>query len=125
MTHDESLAERVREAVGAAAGPDGFREIAMFGGLCWTVNTHMAVGASGDDLMVLVGKDGVAPALEQGARQATMGQRIMGGIVLVAASDLHGEGTLDAWVGPAVDRARAKPPKPPKPPKKPARKSPA
>ncbi|MET0998136.1 MAG: TfoX/Sxy family protein [Marmoricola sp.] len=119
MTYDEDLAERIRAAVGAAAGPAGFREIKMFGGLCWTVNTHMAVGAGDDDLMVHVGKDGVEGALEQGARRATMGQRTMGGVVLVAAADLPDSETLDAWVGPAVERARSKPPKKPRTPEAP------
>jgi hypothetical protein len=111
MAYDEDLAHRIRASVDAAAGPEGYREIAMFGGLCWTVNTHMAVGAGGGDLMVHVGKDGVPEALEQGARPATMGQRTMGGVVLVAAVDLPDAAALDAWVGPAVERARAKPPK--------------
>ncbi len=90
----------------------------MFGGLCWTVNTHMAVGAGDDDLMVHVGKDGVDGALEHGARPATMGQRTMGGVVLVAAADLPDAEALEAWVGPAVERALAKSPKKPKKPKK-------
>ncbi|MEO7421907.1 MAG: TfoX/Sxy family protein [Ornithinibacter sp.] len=111
MTHDETLADRIRAAVHTAAGPAGFREIRMFGGVCWTVNTHMAVGAGGDDLMVHVGKDGAEDALEHGARPATMGERTMGGVVLVAAADLYDAAALDAWVGPAVDRARAKPAK--------------
>ena len=80
--YDEDLAARIRAAVDAAAGPVGYREIKMFGGLCWTVNTHMAVGTGDADLMVLV-----------------------------AAADLPDSNALDAWVGPAVERARAKPPK--------------
>jgi hypothetical protein len=111
MAYDEGLAGRIREAVAAAAGPAGYREIAMFGGLCWTVNTHMAVGAGGDDLMVYVGKDGVSEALECGARPATMGQRTMGGVVLVAAADLPDAAALASWVGPAVERAQTMPPK--------------
>lgn len=111
MAYDEGLAERIRAAVHAAAGPAGYREIKMFGGLCWTVNTHMAVGAGEDDLMVYVGKDGVDSAVAQGARPATMGERTMGGVVLVAAADLPDPGTLDDWVRPAVERALAKPPK--------------
>lgn len=117
MTYDEGLAGRIRAAVDAAAGPAGFREITMFGGLCWTVNTHMAVGTGDDDLMVHVGTDGVDEALERGARPATMGERTMGGIVLVRAADLPDAESLEAWVGPAVERALAKPPKKPKPPK--------
>jgi hypothetical protein len=73
MAYGESLADRIRAAVDAAAGPAGIREIKMFGGLCWTVNTHMAVGTGDDDLMVHVGKDGVDEALQHGARPATMG----------------------------------------------------
>lgn len=112
MSYDEILADRIRAAVEAAAGPTGYREIKMFGGLCWTVNTHMAVGAADQDLMVHVGKDSVEDALEHGARPATMGRRTMGGVVLVAATDLPDAAALDVWVGPAVERARAKPPKP-------------
>lgn len=114
MAYDEDLAERIRTAVDAAAGTAGYREIKMFGGLCWTVNTHMAVGAGADDLMVHVGKDGTDAALRRGARPATMGERTMGGVVLVGAADLPDSDALDAWVGPAVQRARAKPPKKPK-----------
>ncbi len=111
MSYDEGLAGRIRAAVDAAAGSAGYREIKMFGGLCWTVNTHMAVGAGDGDLMVHVGKDGVDEALERGARPAMMGERTMGGVVLVAAADLPDADALDAWVGPAVERARAKAPK--------------
>ena len=111
MAYDEKLADRIRASVEAAAGPTGYREIKMFGGLCWTVNTHMAVGTGENDLMVYVGKAGVEEALERGARLATMGERTMGGVVLVAASDVADAGSLDAWVGPAVQRARAMPPK--------------
>jgi hypothetical protein len=114
VSYDEGLAERIREAVDAAAGTAGYREIKMFGGLCWTVNTHMAVGAGDDDLMVHVGKDGVDAALERGARPATMGERTMGGVVLVGSADLPDAASLDAWVRPAVERALAKPPKKPK-----------
>ena len=119
MAYDEELAGRIRVAIEAAAGSAGYREIRMFGGLCWTVNTHMAVGAAGDDLMVHVGTDGVDHALAHGARPATMGQRTMGGMVLVAAADLADSAAMDAWVGPAVERAQAKPPKQPKQPEAP------
>jgi hypothetical protein len=114
MAYDEGLADRIRAAVATAAGDDGYREIKMFGGLCWTVNTHMAVGTGEADLMVHVGTDGVDDALAQGARPATMGERTMGGMVLVAAADLPDPASLDAWVGPAVQRAQARPPKPAK-----------
>jgi hypothetical protein len=111
VAYDEELAVRIRAAVADAAGPTGYREIAMFGGLCWTVNTHMAVGTGASDLMVHVGKEGLEEALANGARPATMGDRTMGGVVLVAAADLPDADALAAWVGPAVERAQARPPK--------------
>ncbi len=111
MAYDEGLAERIRAAVDTASGEAEYREIRMFGGLCWTVNTHMAVGTGDDDLMVYVGKAGVDEALARGARPATMGERTMGGVVLVAAEDLPDTAALDAWVGTAVAQAMAKPPK--------------
>jgi len=111
MAYDEALAARIRTALDAAAGPGEDREIRMFGGLCWTVNTHMAVGTGDVDLMVHVGKDDLASALAHGARPATMGGRTMHGVVLVAATDLPDAAALDAWVAPAVARARAKAPK--------------
>ncbi len=116
MAYDEGLAARVRDSLGRLVGEA--REIRMFGGLCWTVNTHMTVGVFADDLMISVGSDGVDEAIAAGARQSMMGERTMTGIVNVAAADLPTAEALDAWVGPAVARAQAKPPKPPKPPKK-------
>ena len=117
MAYDEGLAARVRDSLGRLVGEA--REIRMFGGLCWTVNTHMAVGTGAEDLMVHVGTDGVGAALERGARPATMGERTMGGVVLVAGADLPDAGALDAWVRPAVERALSRPPKQPRKPRQP------
>ena len=114
MAYDEGVAQKIRDAVGVAAGDAGYREIRMFGGLCWTVNTHMVVGAVDTDLMVHVGTDGISSALDAGARRATMGERTMGGVVLVSAADLEAEGAMASWVDPAVARALARPPKTPK-----------
>lgn len=111
MAYDEEFAARIRAAVDAAVGSTDWREIKMFGGLCWTVNTHMAVGTGEEDLMVHVGTDGIDAALAAGARPATMGERTMGGVVLVDAADLPDETSLAAWVDPAVARAQARPPK--------------
>lgn len=111
MAYDDALAERVRMALARHADSV---EIAMFGGLCWTVNTHMAVGVTRDGLLVHVGKEGYDDALADGARPAVMGQRTMHGVVLVDAVDLADDESLEAWVRPAAERARARKPKPPK-----------
>jgi hypothetical protein len=49
MVFDEDLAARTRAALGDV---HGVTEISMFGGLCFTVHGNMAVGVTGDDLMV-------------------------------------------------------------------------
>lgn len=116
MAYDGEFAARVREAV-AAHGE--YREIAMFGGLCWTVNTHMAVGVAGEDLMVYVGKEGYDDAARRGARAMSVGERTMTAVVLVPATDVPDADTLDAWIAPAVALAKSRPPKKPKPKKAP------
>jgi len=112
MAYDEELAERIRAAVTDRAE---CTEIKMFGGLCWTVNTHMAAGVIREDLMIPVGKDGVEAALADGAHEMRMGERTMSG--MVGLTDPTDE-QVAAWVGPAVERALALPPKPPKPPRR-------
>ena len=49
MAFDEELAARTRAALGEV---QGVTEIKMFGGLCFTVHRNMAVGVTGNELMV-------------------------------------------------------------------------
>lgn len=110
MAYDEALAERVRECVAQRAEPD---EIKMFGGLCFMVNTHLAVGVGGDGLLLKVGKDAVEETIGRGATQAMMGERVMTGVVHVEERLLEGP-ALEEWVLPSVETALALPPKPAK-----------
>jgi TfoX/Sxy family transcriptional regulator of competence genes len=112
MAYDEELAARVRELV-----PPGTREMKMFGGLAFMVNTHMAVGLTGDDLLIRV--DDPDAALARGAEQMMMGERAMTGFMRVPGPVVGTEAALEEWVAPAVAEAQAKDPKPPKPPKPP------
>jgi TfoX/Sxy family transcriptional regulator of competence genes len=115
MAYDEQLADRVRAAL---AERTDFDEKQMFGGLAFMVNTHMACGMMRDGLMVRVGKEGYDAALSRGAQPLQMGERTMGGMVLVPSPDLAAEEQLASWVDHAIAFARADPPKPPKKPKK-------
>ena len=82
MAYDETLAERVREAL---AGERGVDEIKMMGGLCFMVSGHMAVGIVGEELMVRVGAEGYERALGRvHAREMDFTGRAMKGFVLVA-----------------------------------------
>lgn len=110
MAYDEALAQRVRELVAERAE---FDEIKMFGGLGFMVNTHLAVGVSGEGGLMLKVAD-EASARERGATPMEMRGRPMTGWVRVQGDAVE---PLDDWVLPQVEAALALPPKPPKPPK--------
>lgn len=114
MAYDEKLAERVREQVAKHAEPV---ELKMFGGLAFMVNTHMACGIMGEDLMVRVGADGHAVALARGAEEMDFTGRPMRGFVVVRAAEVDTDAALRDWVDGAVEFARSQPAKPPKKPK--------
>ncbi len=114
MAFDEALAARIRDELIPQAA---FEERKMFGGLAFLVNTHMACGIMGDDLMVRVGKQGHAAALARGAREMELTGRPMRGMVTVPGEALEDD-VLASWVREAVAFAQSEAPKPPKPPRK-------
>ena len=111
MVYSEALADRVRTSLRPRVA---FDERKMFGGLAFLVVGHMAVAVAGDDLMVRVGKEGRAAALERGAGPMEMGGRTMGGWVLVEGDRVADPDELDAWLTTGVERARSEPPKAPR-----------
>lgn len=68
MSYDKALAQRTRAAV-AALTPANERRI--LGGLAFMVNTHLACGLIGNDLVVQVGDQGYEQALKRGAGDMT------------------------------------------------------
>jgi TfoX/Sxy family transcriptional regulator of competence genes len=121
MAYDEELAERVRAALD---GVGDVAEIAMFGGLCFTVRGNMAVGVSHDDLLVrLTPDDGDAALAEPGVRLMEVGSRTSRGFLAVAPDALTTDRKLRAWVDRGVAFASSLPPKQKKP-KKPKPKKP-
>lgn len=113
MAYDEALAERVRAELSPHADVDEKR---MFGGLAFMVNTHMACGIIGDDLMVRVGREDHDDAIGRGAREMDFTGRPMRGLVVVPGEGLDDD-VLASWVAQAAAFALAEPPKPPKPPR--------
>jgi len=113
VVFDTQLADRVRSAVAERSDCD---EKKMFGGLAFMVNTHMACGMIGDDLMVRVGPDGHDDALGRGATEMQFTGRPMRGMVIVPAALLTADDDLYAWIDRAVTFARSQPAKPPKKP---------
>ena len=109
MAYDEDLAERVR---GQLAAERGLAEKAMFGGVAFLLDGNMAVGLSGDELMVRVGPDRSDAALARPhTRPFDMTGRPMRGWILIAPDALSGKQELADWVSEGVAFARSLPPK--------------
>jgi hypothetical protein len=109
MAYDEDLAQRVREQLAAQRN---VTEKAMFGGLAFLLDGNMAVGLSGDELMVRVGPGGSDAALaREHTRPFDTTGRPMGGWILVAPEGVKSERELGAWVAQGVAFARSLPAK--------------
>ena len=110
MAYDEDLANRIREQL---AGEGGVAEKAMFGGLAFLLDGHMAVSASTHGgLMLRVGEEGTDEALSRiHARQVEMRGRPMRGWIYVAPEGVKTKRQLAAWVRRGVEFARTLPPK--------------
>ncbi|MFF9121301.1 TfoX/Sxy family protein [Streptomyces massasporeus] len=109
MAYDEGLAERIRARLGADSG---FTEKRMFGGLAFLYEGNMAVGVTGDELMVRVGPHATEAALERpGTRPFDITGRPMRGWVVVASSALSEDEVLAAWTDQGHDFAASLPPK--------------
>ncbi|MFE2431901.1 TfoX/Sxy family protein [Streptomyces sp. NPDC059373] len=109
MAYDEGLAERIRERLGA---DPGVTEKRMFGGIAFLYRGNMAVGVTGDDLMVRVGPDATDAALARpGARIFDMTGRPMRGWVVVAGSAVAEDDALGAWIDEGHAFAATLPPK--------------
>ncbi|MEU1184314.1 TfoX/Sxy family protein [Streptomyces sp. NPDC005820] len=109
MTYDEGLAERIRERLG---GDPAITEKHMFGGVAFLYRGNMAVGVTGDDLMVRVGPDATDAALARpGARVFDMTGRPMRGWVVVAGTVIGEDEVLDGWLAEGRGFAAGLPPK--------------
>ncbi|MEV0487848.1 TfoX/Sxy family protein [Streptomyces sp. NPDC050508] len=109
MAYDEGLAERIRERLGA--DPD-ITEKKMFGGIAFLHRGNMAVGVTGDDLMVRVGPDATDAALTRpGTRIFDMTGRPMRGWIVVAGSAVAEDEALGEWIDEGHAFAASLPPK--------------
>lgn len=109
MAYDESLAQRIRDAV-----PRGtvLEEKKMFGGLCFMTRGHMTLGIVKNDLMVRVGPDAYETALKQPhARPMDFAGRPMKGMVYVSPAGVDMAADLEKWIRAALDFNKSLPSK--------------
>jgi TfoX/Sxy family transcriptional regulator of competence genes len=109
MAYDEALAARVQEALGD--NPE-ISERKMFGGIAFMLSGNMAVGVSGDELMVRIDPEDQEQALTQpGVRPFDMTGRPMKGWILVGDDGIAEDADLQGWVSKGLDFAGSLPPK--------------
>lgn len=109
MAYNAGLADDIRARIGSRTD---LTEKEMFGGIAFMVGGNMAVGVSGDDLMVRVGKETYDDALtETGVREFDMSGKPMRGWVLVSDAGYSTEADLESWIDRGVSYAESLPPK--------------
>jgi TfoX/Sxy family transcriptional regulator of competence genes len=109
MPYDEQLADRIRCLLN---GNDCVTEKKMFGGLAFMVNGHMCCGATGSNLVVRTGPEGLEDALAQPhARPMDFTGRPMKGFVYVAPLGYKKDSDLRAWIRRGLDFVLCQTPK--------------
>jgi len=83
----------------------------MFGGLGFLLDGNMAVGVSGDALMVRLPADDEGAAAEPGVRPFEVGGRSMKGWLLIDPPGQEKAKDLRRWVDRGTTFARTLPPK--------------
>ncbi len=114
MPYDEGLAQRIRELL---EGEMTFEEKKMFGGLAFMVQDYMAVGITGEDLMVRLAKeDHNAAVARPHVRTMDFTGKPMKGFVYVDPEGAASDEDLREWVNRGVSYVGTLPPKKVRPP---------
>ena len=109
MAYSEGLADDIRVHL---ADIENLSERKMFGGIAVMVDGNMAVGVTGDELMVRIGKDAHEEAIARhGARTFDLSAKPMQGWVVVSADGLATDADANSWIDQGVAFARTLPPK--------------
>jgi len=109
MAYSEELAECVR---GVLKRRKGISEKKMFGGLSFLLNGNMACGVIGEELVLRLGNEGSAEALEEAhTRAMDFTGRPMKSMVYVEPAGFRADADLKAWVDRGARFARSLPPK--------------
>ena len=100
MAYDESLADRIRHALGRKKG---IEEKKMFGGLCFLLNGHMLVGVLKISLIARVGPEqGDDALLEPHVKKMDITGKPMKGWIMIEPEGVAEEAAVKEWVQRAV-----------------------
>jgi TfoX/Sxy family transcriptional regulator of competence genes len=109
VAYDEALADRIRSALSARAEVN---ERKMFGGIAFMIAGNMAVGVTGEELMVRLDPADAELALaEDGVRRMDFTGRPLKGFVYVAPERTASDEDLAEWVDAGADFAASLPAK--------------
>ena len=109
MAYDEGLAQRIRELL---EGDVPFEEKKMFGGVAFMVRAYMAVGITGEDLMVRLAKEDHDAAVARAhVRTMDFTGKPMKGFVYVGPEGVASDEVLGEWVKRGVSYVGSLPPK--------------
>ena len=109
MPFDEGLAQRIRELTDS---DPTISERKMFGGLCFMSGGNMSFGVLGNEIMVRVGADAYAAALElPHVREMDFTGHSMRGMIYVDSEVLSEDADLLTWLQMGLSYAGSLPPK--------------
>ncbi len=109
MAFDRAIAECVRELLHDRAG---FSERKMFGGVCYMLRGNMCCGVVGTDLVLRLGDEGVAAALnEPHTRPMDFTGRALKSMLYLSSEGYADDANLASWVERATRFAESLPPK--------------
>jgi TfoX/Sxy family transcriptional regulator of competence genes len=108
MADQVDLVDRVRSMLAGRVPA----ERKMFGGVCFMTNGNMVAGTFKGDLLVRVGKDGHAAAMQRPhTRPMEQAGRVAAGYVIVAAEGVAGDRELKRWLDTAIAHVETLPAK--------------
>lgn len=101
MAYDEKLATRIRKVIATMGGA---AELKMMGGLCFMRGGNMSCGVIGDRLMVRLGQEGAADALNDPdvSPMEIGGGRTPKAFVTVSPRGLKQDEALAVWVARGI-----------------------
>jgi TfoX/Sxy family transcriptional regulator of competence genes len=107
MPYDESLAVRIRLALARRSDID---ERKMFGGLAFLMRGNMCCGVVDDTLMLRLGNDGAAAALDEPhTRPMDFTGKPMRSMVYVGPAGIAADDDLSRWLSRAIGFAETLP----------------